>query len=118
MWIWVAPRADYDSGWQAVGRGEAKLFRHNLGGNRGDYVVDLQFKDTDDGYGVNQLGHGGDTVFVAVAEYHSAYWTNLNGPEIKMHRSADDVAADRVRVSIWRTAGSGCRVFLPLIARR
>jgi hypothetical protein len=97
--IWRRPNPAFDSGWVAI-TDEISL-AHSLGGPWNDTVVDLQFKDTDDGYGVNQFGYGGDTVFGAVTEYHGAYWTNLNGTEIQVHRGADDLAADQVRVRIW-----------------
>ena len=39
------PRPAYDSGWQPIAKGGQVVLNHNLGGNRDNYVVDLQFKN-------------------------------------------------------------------------
>jgi hypothetical protein len=55
--IWENPTPKYDSGWQAIAKGETITLNHNLKGFSDFYFVDLQSKDSisiaQDGYGVN-----------------------------------------------------------------
>ncbi|MBU0491915.1 MAG: hypothetical protein KKA73_13515 [Chloroflexi bacterium] len=97
--IWRRPSPDYDSDWQPIA--DEIALRHWLGGPWNDLVVDLQFKDTNDGYGVNQFGYGGDIVSGLPVKVYGAYWLNLTGSRITVRRGDADVAADQVRVRIW-----------------
>jgi len=96
--IWKAGHPDYDSGWQAAGT-DAAVF-HNLGGPWNDYVVDLQFKDTDL-YGVNQRFYGG----APLGGFEpGAYWHGLNASQVSVLRQGSVPHIDQVRVRIWRCA--------------
>jgi hypothetical protein len=97
--IWRRANPAYDSAWLPI-TDEITLM-HWLGGPWNDLIVDLQFKDTEDGYGVNQLAYGGDLFVDPPIETHGAYWLNLTGSRIKVRRGGDDIAADQVRVRIW-----------------
>lgn len=98
---------DYDSGWISIDQGEVKTFEHNLGGEPDNYVVDLQFKDTDGGYGVNQVHYGGEEYIYFFPEgglvRKGTYWRNLTDEYVLVKRKADDYRADQVRVRIWVT---------------
>jgi len=96
--IWKASHPDYDSGWQAAG---AELpFSHNLGGPWNDYVVDLQFKDTEV-FGVNQRFYGG----APLAGFEpGAYWRGLNGSQVSVTRQSGAGHIDQVRIRLWRSS--------------
>ncbi len=93
----------YDSGWSPMS-GASQQFMHTLGGPWNDYVVDLQFRDVDDDFGVNQIGYGGDERwdFVLVGSY-GAYWSELTSRSVRVFRQPDNIWADEVRVRIWES---------------
>ena len=102
--IWVSRTPKYDSGWTAIGQGAGRYFEHNLGGNSDTYVMDLQFQDTGDGFGVNQRGYGWDSDYDAGAfgnVYEGTSWRSLTTSSVFISRFGDDLAADRVRVRLW-----------------
>ena len=101
--VWRAPAADYDSGWTSIARSTAELFEHGLGGPWNDLVVDLQFKDVAEGYGINHLGFGGDSVDSTTSPdgFFGAYWRRLKGSGLEVVRNDHDLAADQVRVRVW-----------------
>jgi hypothetical protein len=96
--IWKASHPDYDSGWLAAGT--ETLVNHNLGGPWNDYVVDLQFRDTEV-YGVNQRFYGGAP---EAAFDPGGYWKGLNGSQVSACRQTGAAHIDQVRVRIWRSA--------------
>jgi hypothetical protein len=89
------PRPAYDSGWQSISKGGTRVFDHGIGGNRDNYVVDLQFKDN--GGKVHNYLYGAMTW----SEYLGAWWTDLTNQQIKVERMPDDEWVLQVRVRIW-----------------
>ena len=93
------PRPAYDSGWVSFSQGECKTLTHNIGGNVDNYVVDMQFKDTDVTWGINIIrfgGVGGDP-----DQRAGACWENLLTSSIKVCRMSADPFADQMRIRIW-----------------
>ncbi|MFQ5813248.1 MAG: hypothetical protein ACE5I2_08690, partial [Anaerolineae bacterium] len=76
----------------------AKTFTHNLGGNPDDYAVELWFRDTDDGMGINRRNYGGLEVN---GSWRGAHWQELTANTIKVYRHSDDFAADRILIRVW-----------------
>ena len=102
--IWASRAPKYDSGWMAVGRESGHSFEHNLGGNSDTYVMDLQLKDMDDGFGINQRGYGADFDYDFGAgddSLEGVAWYALNTTSVYVYRYGDDESADRVRVRLW-----------------
>ena len=107
--IWVMPKPDYDSGWVSVGAGaSATMLTHNLGGDTGDYLVDMQYYSS--GSGVNQRYYGGADFGAHPApgadadDRVGAYWRTLTNSTITVYRRPDDIYAEKVRIRIWRMA--------------
>ena len=106
--IWRMPKPDYDSGWISISPNQAKTLAHNLKGSVYDYLVDLQYKNTNSG--VNQRYFGGadfgDKAFGGSNEDHrvGVYWRTLTNSEITIYRRPEDSYASQVRVRIWRMA--------------
>lgn len=88
------PRPNYDSGWIPLAVATSTSLVHNVGGNTDNYVVDLQFKDTGDGFGINQVFYGGD-------DWDGASWRALTTTSIDVQRVGGDKVADEIRVRIW-----------------
>jgi hypothetical protein len=106
------PRPAYNSGWIAINPNTNLVIIHNVGGNVDDYVVDLQLKDTDQGFGISNANIGGDAYFdhytgdidgfySVVYHYSGAYWKNLTTTSITVFRQPNDLIADQIRVRIW-----------------
>jgi hypothetical protein len=89
------PRPAYDSGWQSIAKGGQVVLNHNLGGNRDNYVVDLQFK--------NISGEVHNYLYGAMtwAEYLGAWWEDLTNTQITVQRMTDDEWVYQIRVRIW-----------------
>jgi hypothetical protein len=89
------PRPAYDSGWQPIAKGGKVVLNHNLGGNRDNYVVDLQFK--------NISGEVHNYLYGAMtwAEYLGAWWEDLTSTQITVQRMTDDEWVYQIRVRIW-----------------
>jgi hypothetical protein len=101
-------KPDYDSGWTSIEADAIKLFQHDLGGDSDDYLVDLQFKDTNSyrALGVNQ-DYYGSSEFIQFGPpggriSEGAYWFGLTNKVIRVKRllTAD---SHEVRVRIWIT---------------
>ena len=93
------PRPAYDSGWVSFNQRDQKTLTHNIGGNVDNYVVDMQFKDTDGGgWGVNTMGIG---LYEYGGDYKGAAWENLSTSSILVYRASDDPFADQIRIRIW-----------------
>ena len=94
------PRPAYDSAWVPINQGEDLILTHGIGGNRDNYVVDMQFRHSSGvniyglGYEVYE-GYGGNTY------RFGAYWAYLNTSSIKVHRGSSDDLAAEVRIRIW-----------------
>jgi hypothetical protein len=106
------PKPNYNSGWLTINQDQTLTITHNIGGNVDNYVVDLQFKDLDHGWGTNSVkmggdswvsGHGGewDGFYYYVYSHYGACWGNLTSTSIKVKRLANDVYADKILVRIW-----------------
>jgi hypothetical protein len=91
----LLPPPAWNSGWQSLSVGATIVLTHGLGGNPDDYLVDLLFKDVNDGYerNINSYGMRWFT--------HGAFYSNLNSTTITVTRGAEDVYADFIRVRIW-----------------
>jgi hypothetical protein len=92
------PPAAWDSGWRLISVGGTLVLSHGLGGNPDDYFVDLQFKDTNDGYQININSYGMRWFTLG------AFYSNLTSSTIAVTRGTEDVYADYVRVRIWIVA--------------
>ncbi|MEA3377240.1 MAG: hypothetical protein U9R72_13705 [Chloroflexota bacterium] len=84
------PRPHYDSGWEVLGTRPDfvnVVFQHNLAGNPGNYVVDLQCKHA--------------TLGAYQCLDDDAYWHHLTDTEITVWATSNpDV--EQIRVRIWR----------------
>jgi len=90
------PRSAYDSGWETMSAGDTLLLTHNIGGTVDTYVVEMQFKDTDDGRGINNIGYGVDGF-----NSRGSYYRNLTTSTIKLWRPNSDQFVNRIRIRIW-----------------
>jgi hypothetical protein len=104
--IWRDPIPGWDSGWVSLTPGgAATTLTHSLGGDTGDYVVDMQYRNA--GSGVNQRYHGGADfgakAFAGTQEDDRVglYWRSLTNSTITLFRRDDDSYADDVRLRIW-----------------
>jgi hypothetical protein len=101
--IWRAPPPDYDTGWRSLDAGWNTSPGHGLGGPWNDYVVDLQFRDTNGSRGVHNQSYGRDRYYSTKKGwvYAGGLWTGLSSGEITLSRQAHDETADELRVRIW-----------------
>ena len=90
---------DFDSDWVDVQAGSAVTITHGLGGDPGDYVVDMTFRDQYWGSGVHQNTYGGDMRPGDVGK--GMYWEDLTATSIRVVRMSADVRCQQVRVRIW-----------------
>ncbi|MFV1956480.1 MAG: hypothetical protein ACC669_01665 [bacterium] len=101
----------YDSGWVAIAQGQDLPFSHNVGGNSGDYIVDVkQWTSHIMGLpilsSINNRYIGGDKGSVY---QEGIYWyisssddgTPLEDNIIRVYRLIGDSAAEKIRVRIW-----------------
>lgn len=89
------PRPAYDSGWIATTRSQPEVITltHNLGGDVGNYVVDMIARDDSNNKGINIQGFG------VVSEF---FWFGLTNTDIKInHYGSYASEADAVRIRIW-----------------
>jgi hypothetical protein len=97
--VWTPDSPAWDSGWENIAPGALMTLTHNLGGNQGDYVVDLWLRDTaPGGIGINSAGYGG---LEMAGEIRGAGWQALTANTITVRRYRDDPWADQVRVRIF-----------------
>jgi predicted small secreted protein len=91
------PRATWNSGWVSISQEEVKTLTHDVGGDPGDYFVDMQCRSST--WGISNDGVGGDrqSAFVAYGATYSALTTS----SVKVYRRNDDVHCSEVRVRIW-----------------
>jgi hypothetical protein len=99
--IWLAPSADFDSGWQTASAGGYKNFNPALS-DADDCVVYLEFKNSSGG--IHHTGYGGDwwRDNSDVLHMYGAYWDNLTPTNIQVNRQQNDTLVDQFRVRIWR----------------
>ena len=93
------PTPDFDSDWVDVQTGSSITITHGLGGDPGNYVVDMTFKDQYWGSGVHQNSYGGDVRPGDVGK--GMYWEDITATSIKVVRMSQDVRCQQVRVRIW-----------------
>ena len=105
--IWAVPDADFDSGWRTIETAKELSLDHNLNGDPGEYVVDVQFNNLG-GLGINNCKYGMDTFFEngSAITMQGAGWQNLTANSIELFRADDDIYAFRMRVRIWRVPES------------
>jgi hypothetical protein len=103
--IWIRPTPTYDSGWVSIDQRQLRTLAHNIGGDPADYVVDMQFRNTGSGSGVNQQYYGGADYGALVGSYEDnrvgAYWRGLDFDSITVYRRGEDNYAPEVRIRIW-----------------
>lgn len=103
--IWLRPAATYDSGWVTLNQNQAKTLAHNIGGDPGNYVVDMQFRSPSNG--VNQRHYGGADFGnhppsgMGENDRVGAYWRTLTASNITVYRRPEDIYAPEVRIRIW-----------------
>ena len=105
--FWSPSPPDYSSGWLDLDTGDAATtLTHNLGGDTGDYLVDLQYRGSAFS-GVNRRYYGGAD-FCANApsgasedDRVGAYWRSLTNSTVTVYRRPDDIYASEVRLRIW-----------------
>lgn len=90
------PPPSYNSGWTVISKDSTVVLTHNLGGNPDNYVVQLDFKDTGEGWGHNNMMYG-----TTGGDDYGAGWHNLSASVIEVYRDIDDIWCDQVRVRIW-----------------
>jgi len=106
--IWLQTTPSFDSEWKPIAAdGLLKNFDHNLGGDTDEYLVDMQFKDTDNlgvPVGVNQYGYGMIYSYIDPFDLESrgGLWRNLNGSTISVVRGSVDKTAGNFRIRIWK----------------
>ncbi len=100
------PRPDYDSGWVAIAQGESKILTHSMGGDAGNYVVDLMGRK---GGVITSRGLNGYYYYFTgsgASGYNwGGYWmSSLNNSSVTVYRSSTDrgEVVDDIRVRIWR----------------
>lgn len=92
------PRPNYDSGWQSWGGTTSRQLTHSLGGDVGDYLVDLQFKMNMGVLGIHNFGTGHSFYSNRTI---GAYWQQLTPVGIRVIRASQDYVVDQFRVRIW-----------------
>lgn len=105
--IWMMPKPDYDSEIVSlIAGGTAEVLNHNLGGDAGDYLVDMQCVSAV--YGINHISYGGVDFGAKIAvpwsenDRTGAQWRNLTNSSITIYRRDEDTFAENVRVRMWR----------------
>jgi hypothetical protein len=90
------PRPNYDSGWVSIDTGELLTLTHGLGGNVDNYVVDMQFKGTEE-FGIHNAGIGG----LHVGFPKGVHWMKLTTSSLEVWRHPTDDYTEQVRIRIW-----------------
>jgi len=94
----AAARTAWSSGWVPINQGQTLSFTHDLGRAPEEYGVELWFRDTDGGMGINRYGYGG---LEASGVLYGAHWQNLTSNTIQVYRQPGDTAADMIRILVW-----------------
>ena len=98
--LWLAPGADYDTGWQTVTAGSNMSFNPILS-NEDDCIVYLEFKNN---LGIHHMDYGGNKYWNSsdVLYLYGAYWDGLSPTSIRVSRQQNDTLVEQFRVRIWR----------------
>ncbi len=94
----AAGAAQWTSGWKPVSTSTLHVYNHDLGHDPDKYAVELWFRDTDGGLGINRFNYGG---LEAGGNWAGAHWQRLTASTIDVYRQPDDRVADYVLVRIW-----------------
>jgi BNR repeat-like domain len=99
--IWLAPSADFDSGWRTLSAPGSMGFNPGLS-NEDDCVVYLEFKNPSGA--VHHMDYGGNKYWNAsdVLYLYGAYWDNLSPTSIRFTRQQNDASVSQFRIRIWR----------------
>jgi len=105
--IWADRSPSYDSGWTAIPADHSTAFSHNLGGNPDRYIIDMQFRDSDNDRfeGINQGSYGIDQMYnqgTSSWDIQGAAWHSLTDSVVYVERGVQDTGADEVRIRIWQ----------------
>jgi hypothetical protein len=88
----------WSSGWVPLTLNNDLNLTHDLGGDPSDYAVQLWFRDTGDGYGINTRAYGG---IESNGEYYGALWKQLTNADVVLRRYGWDIYADDARIWLW-----------------
>jgi hypothetical protein len=88
----------WSSSWVPIIPGNTVTLAHGLGGDPLDYSVQLWFRDTGDGYGINTRAYGG---LESGGLRYGALWRQLTNANVEVFRFGADAYADEVRMWIW-----------------
>jgi hypothetical protein len=99
--LWLAPSADFDSGWQTVPAPGSMSFNPGLS-SEDDCVVYLEFKNS--AGGVHHTDYGGDKWWdnSDVLYFYGACWDSLTPTKITVQRLGNDTVVNQFRVRIWK----------------
>ena len=96
----------YDSGWHHLAQGRRVTLSHELEGNMSTYIVRLSYRSAAQGSNNYAIGGMADD-----DQYFGANWQRLSNRTIQVHRFANDIYAEEVRVRIWAQQ----YLYLPLV---
>ncbi len=96
----------YDSGWHHLAQGRTVTITHGLEGNMSTYIVRLSYRSAAQGINSYALGGMADD-----DQYFGANWQRLSNRTIQVHRFANDIYAEELRVRIWAQQ----QIYLPLV---
>ena len=112
--VHTADAGSWGSGWQAINQGQTITFTHNLGLAPEQLRVELWFRDSNGGRGINRANYGGVENNGA---WHGAYWQHLTASSVQVTRMPSDTVADQIRIRVWDAAtpdyDSGWRTISP-----
>jgi hypothetical protein len=89
---------DFDSGWVSINKGSGLSLTHNLGGEPGDYFVNIVGWDDAD-MGIHHGDYGSDGT---IEKMFGLYWSKLTASSIYLWREGNDKRWDQVRVRILK----------------
>lgn len=99
VYIWRAPKPDFDSGWDSIIPGTGNLYIHNLQGDVGDYLVDVTCKNSGD---INNNNFGGN--IQRDNDRVGVYYWGLTDSQVTLVRQNEDISCLQSRLRIWRMA--------------
>lgn len=109
--IWRTSVPDYQTSLLSVSNG-SHTHNHNVGGNPGQYLVNMTQYDPDtyvlhtNSYGGMDLGANSAGGGPLENDRVGAYWYDLNPSSIKVFRRSEDTVVDYMRLRIWKPKSS------------
>ena len=104
---WTPSHPEFDSGWISLSAGgPSTTINHHLGGDAGDYLVDMLFNNASSG--IHQRYYGGmdfglnPPSGINENDRVGAYWTDLTDSSIKVFRRTEDSFVQQMRIRIWK----------------